>query len=61
MKKVLILAVLLLSGCGEWVYDVEIKKAIELCSKNDGIDYIHEFMNSTTVICNNGARFALVL
>ena len=61
MKKVLILAVLLLSGCGELVYDTEIKKAIELCSKNGGLDYIYNFRKTTTATCNNGAYFVLPL
>lgn len=57
MKKLLVVvAVLLLSGCGSDIQRADLANAEKLCAPNGGIAYL-SIWHTSHVICVNGAKF----
>lgn len=58
MKKIIVLImVLLLSGCGGTIYEHDMKLAKELCEPHDGLKYLYlDFTTGFSARCNNGLK-----
>lgn len=58
MKKLLLITVLMLSGCGSFNKE-EIEICIKKCEPNDGIARLTQFGSPRECVCTNGAVFQL--
>jgi len=57
--KLLILSVLLLTGCSNYVNMETFKASVQLCKVNGGLKSVHgkSLGNAPVAYCNNGASF----
>ena len=60
MKKLLLIAVLMLSGCQFRVTEGELNLCIQACEKNEGINSIIPEPFSAKCFCKNTATFTVV-
>ena len=52
-------AVMLLSGCSQFIGNSEISKAREVCKNNEGLAVIQVYNNSYYANCVNSAKFRI--
>ena len=55
MKKIMLMAFFLLSGCAKMIYNDDLILAQKYCKDKSGIDYIYQSgVEDFTVVCTNG-------
>ena len=59
--NLVVFLMLLLSGCGEYVYEDNYSEAEQLCKNNRGVHYVYKdsYRSIKKVVCINSAHFKL--
>lgn len=60
MRKLILVLVLGLEGCGEVIDDIGMRAAEQVCTSNGGLKAMYNpLFDYFTVTCKNGAKFAV--